>query len=236
MANAKMSEETKKSAAEKRAATIAAKKEAEQKANKELEELRAANSQLQEQIARLTEMMEARNNAPTIIQMASPEAEKVYFQWQAEVADDNVEFFGDNGAFGRIVGKTGTFYVPKPDLSRLLDEKVRLFLDRRWLTVLSGLSDEEMESIGARATDPQVLSRKAFQNIVEMGEAILEIYPKLCDAHKAIVAKRYNEAWQNGADMNRDIVTKLNNMSKQPGHEKGDFVRIIDGMNQQDAT
>ena len=61
----------------------------------------------------------------------------------APVADDNVAQFGDGGMYGNIVGKTGSFYVPKPDLSRILTEMNRRFMAQRWLLMVSGLTDEE---------------------------------------------------------------------------------------------
>ena len=82
---------------------------------------------------------------PQIVQIGG-DAEKVSFLWQAEVADDNVVVFGDGGMYGRIVGKTGTFSVPKSDLSRLLDGMNRFFLDKRWLIALDGLTEEELRS------------------------------------------------------------------------------------------
>lgn len=189
---------------------------------------------LKKQLAEMQKLMEAAAR-PQVVQIGA-DTERVQFLWQAEVADDNVVTFGDGGMYGRIVGKTGTFSVPKTDLSRLLDSMNRFFLDKRWLIVVDGLDETEREMLGVNYSEGEILDRKAFARMVELEGEILEIYPKLCASHKEMVAKRYNEAYQAGnPHVKRDVVVELNRMSKAAGSKDGDFTAIIEAMNEADA-
>lgn len=182
---------------------------------------------------------EAMKNMPQptqqIVQFGA-DAQKVHFLWMAEVADDNTVQFGDGGMYGSIVGKTGSFYVPKSDLSRILTSMNRKFLDDRWLIVVSGLDDEEREALGVDYKEGEVLDRKAFAKMVELGDKLLELYPALCEGHKQMVAQRYADAFAAGSPyVTRERTVKLNELSRREGHERGDFIYIIEKMNERDA-
>nr|DAG00052.1 MAG TPA: hypothetical protein [Siphoviridae sp. ctBeL15] len=173
--------------------------------------------------------------APQIVQV-STSAEQVHFLWMAPVADDNVVQFGDGGMYGNIVGKTGSFYVPKPDLSRILTEMNRRFMAQRWLLVVSGLTDEEREALGVDYKPGEVLDKRAFAKLVELGDQLLNIYPALCEGHKVMAAQMYADAYRQGSRyVTRERTVKLNALSKRKGHEKGDFIAIIEDMNDRDA-
>jgi hypothetical protein len=173
--------------------------------------------------------------APQIVQV-STSAEQVHFLWMAPVADDNVVQFGDGGMYGNIVGKTGSFYVPKPDLSRILTEMNRRFMAQRWLLVVSGLTDEEREALGVDYKPGEVLDKKAFAKLVELGDELLNIYPALCEGHKVMAAQMYADAYRQGSRyVTRERTVKLNALSKRKGHEKGDFIAIIEDMNEKDT-
>lgn len=172
---------------------------------------------------------------PQIVQYGA-DAQKVHFLWMAEVADDNAVQFGDGGMYGSIVGKTGSFYVPKSDLSRILTSMNRKFLDDRWLIVVSGLDDEEREALGVNYHEGELLDRKAFAKMVELGDELIEIYPALCEGHKQMVAQRYADAFAAGSPyVTRERAVKLNELSRRKGHERGDFVHIVEEMNERDA-
>ena len=172
---------------------------------------------------------------PQIVQYGA-DAQKVHFLWMAEVADDNTVQFGDGGMYGSIVGKTGSFYVPKSDLSRILTSMNRKFLDDRWLIVVSGLDDEEREALGVNYREGELLDRKAFAKMVELGDELLELYPTLCEGHKRMVAQRYADAFAAGSSyVTRERAVRLNEMSRREGHERGDFIHIIEEMNERDA-
>ena len=173
--------------------------------------------------------------APQIVQV-STSAEQVHFLWMAPVADDNVVQFGDGGMYGNIVGKTGSFYVPKPDLSRILTEMNRRFMAQRWLLVVSGLTDEEREALGVDYKPGEVLDKKAFAKLVELGDELLNIYPALCEGHKVMAAQMYADAYRQGSRyVTRERTVKLNALSKRKGYEKGDFITIIEDMNEKDT-
>lgn len=172
--------------------------------------------------------------APQIVQV-STSAEQVHFLWMAPVADDNVVQFGEGGMYGNIVGKTGSFYVPKPDLSRILTEMNRRFMAQRWLLVVSGLTDEEREALGVDYKSGEVLDKRAFAKLVELGDELLNIYPALCEGHKVMAAQMYADAYRQGSRyVTRERTVKLNALSKRKGHEKGDFIAIIEDMNEKD--
>ena len=174
-------------------------------------------------------------NRPTVVQVAA-ETERVHFLWQAEVAPENVQTFGEGGMYGKIVGKTGSFYVPKPDLSRVMDERNRYFLDKRWLIVVSGLDQEEREALGVDYKEGELLDKNAFARMVELGDELVELYGELCAGHKEMVARRYGEAFAQGSPyVTRDRVMRLSEMSKAAGMEPNPFQRIIEGMNDRDA-
>ena len=182
---------------------------------------------------------EAMKNAPqamTQIVQYGADAQKVQFLWMAEVADDNTVQFGDGGMYGSIVGKTGSFYVPKNDLSRILTSMNRKFLEDRWLIVVNGLTDEERETLGVDYKEGEVLDRKAFAKMVELGDKLLELDPALCEGHKQMVAQRYADAFAAGSPyVTRERAVKLNDLSRREGHERGDFIHIIEEMNERDA-
>lgn len=203
-------------------ADMSAQLDAANKAKDETETLKA-------QVAELLARQEAAQK-PQIITVAA-DTEKVQFLWQAEVADDNVTSFGDGGMYGRIIGKTGVIYVPKSDVSRILTAMNRYFLDTRQLIVVSGLTEEEREAWGVDYKEGEILDRTAFARMVELEGGILEIYPNLCEGHKEMVAKRYNEAYQAGnPHVKRDVVEALYRMAKEAGREE-DFKGIVEAMN-----
>ena len=200
----------------------------------EADALREQNELLKKQLEAMQKQMESLAK-PQVVQVMA-DTEKVHFLWQAEVSDSNVVHFGDGGMYGRIVGKTGSFYVPKSDLSRVLTEVNRLYLKRRWLIIVSGLDDEERVALGVDYKEGELLDKRAFAKMVDLGDEILEIYPALCEGHKKMVAQRYAEAFhKNNPNVTRERVLALNAMSKEAGSEKGDFTPIIEMMNQRDA-
>lgn len=191
---------------------------------------------LKAQMEEMKELLKQSQTAQPVIQVSTPETERVLFLYEAEVADDNVFSIGENGMYGRITGKTGSFNIPKGDLSRVMDGMFRMMLDKRWIVAVSGLTEEEREAYGLNYREGEYLDKKAFAKMVDLGDEILEIYPKLCDGHKEMVAKRFYEAYRSGnPKVTRELVTKLNKLSKESGNSKGDFTPIIELMNAQEA-
>ena len=185
---------------------------------------------LKQQIELLKAQLASQQSAPPVVRLANDE-EKVVFMWNAEVADWNQVTFGPNGIYGTITGRYGTFFVPKSELSRVMDTQTRFFLQKRWLVVISGLSEDEKKMLDINYKDGELLSKDAYKYIVEMEDKILDIYPDLHQGHKEAVAKRYYEQWKfKNPHVKRDVVLKLIRMSA--GDEKKAFQKIIEEMNE----
>lgn len=159
--------------------------------------------------------------------------EMIKFRWQAPVSDDNVLEIGPNGRWATITGKERTFSVPKDELGNVLTAQVRNLLDMRWLIVLDGLDEEEMEAIGCKYAPGEILDRKAFSRLVELGGEIVSIYKSLCDGNREIVAKVMYEDWQanGGRHISRDTVVAL----KKLDPERAAFSEILREMNEREA-
>ena len=199
------------------------KKTVDQK-DEEIENLKA-------QVEQLKQLMAQQSAQPQQIVVTTDNSERVWFLWLADVADDNQILIGDSGQYGRIIGKTGTFYVPKNDLSRVLDSAVRYYLQMRWMIVVSGLSEEEREALGVNYREGELLDERAFRRITEMGDELLEIYPALCDSHKDMVASRYHEDYMSHKPIDRNMVVKLNKIYPSPA-----FKDILEDMNEKEAS
>lgn len=229
-----LTDEEKKARAEARKAAkevkeAEAREEVKNEENSEYELLKAQNEAMKKQMDALMAQLQEMQK-PQIIQVAADVA-KVHLLWQAEVADDNVVAFGDGGRYGTVKGKRGEFYMPKTDFTTIIDERVRFYLDNRWLIVLDGLAQEEREAYGVDYKDGEYLDKKAFAKLIEIGADILNIYPNLCEGNKRMVSQRYADAFNNGQYIDRAVVEKLNEMSKTPKNPRGDFVQIVEALN-----
>ena len=196
-----------------------------------LKALREQNEMLQKQMEQLQAQLIAMQK-PQVIQVAA-DTERVYFLWQAEVADYNLVTFGPGGMYGSITGKTGTFSVPKNEMSRILDDRTRRFIQKRWLIVLDGLTDDEREAMGVAYTDGEIMDKKVFTRMVDLSkDEICEVYEKLCESHKEMVGRRYYEAWQamNPA-VTREKVIALRNITRDMGLGIKAFQTILQEMN-----
>ena len=182
--------------------------------------------------AAVAKAMAAQQTQPQVVQVAA-EVEKVQFLYMAEVADDNVYEVGPGGMYGRVVGKIGSFYVPKSDLSRVMDGLFRLMLEKRWIIPISGLNDEEREAYGVDYRDGEVLDKRSFANMLDLGDELKEIFPKLCKGHREMVEKRIYEAFLSGdRRVTRALAAELNKINKQLGSEAGGFAKVIEMMNE----
>lgn len=200
--------------------------------------------EVQQMIAEGVAKALAQQQPQTIVREVSPDVEKVYLLWQADVADYNVEEFGPNGLYGSITGPSGTIMVPKNEWSRFADEKNRRHLERRWLIVLSGMTDEERVMYGCKYSDGEILDKGAFVRVLDLGEQLLTIYPKLCPSHREMVARRFVDAYYAGDARARDreLITALNRISREQYKDlpekdmrrKGAFWPIIEGLNAED--
>lgn len=195
-------------------------------------EVQAMLASMQAQI----EELKAQNAAQPVAVLSEAAPQKrdmIKFRWQAPVSDDNVLEIGPNGRWATITGKERTFSVPKDELGNVLTAQVRNLLDMRWLIVLDGLDEEEMEAIGCKYAPGEILDKKAFSRLVELGGEIVNIYKALCAGNREIVAKVMYEDWQTngGLHISREIVTAL----KKIDPSQAAFSEILREMNEREA-
>lgn len=182
---------------------------------------------------------------PQVVQVMA-DTEKVTLRWCAPVADDNLAVFGPNGMYGTVTGKNGTVMVPKSEWSRFYDETARRLIERRWLVVLSGMSDDERAVYHCAYRKGEVLDETAFRCAVTMGDKLLDIFDNLCTEHQEMVAKAYYDAWERGevsAD-SRELLKKLNAKNKvryaeepkEDPRRKGMFRPVLDALNSAEAA
>lgn len=182
---------------------------------------------------------------PNVVKV-STDAPMVKLRYQCECSPVNVIRFGANGKFGSITGKTGVLTIPKEAfLGEFRDALAQKLLATRELLVIDGLTDEEREMYGVSYKKGEYMDEKAFAKMVDMGNDILDIYPDLNPTYKAMVAKRFAEEYErNPKKIARDLVVKLNNMSKKGTKDlpKGDlrkngaFTQVIEAMNAADVS
>ena len=211
--------------------TEAAPKEQEQKQEQKVyteDEVKGLLAAMAEEIQGLKKQIAEAPKA----EAPAPAKEKVFFRWQAPVSQDNVLEIGPGGRWATITGPEQTFSVPKDELGNILTAQIRNLLDMRWLIVLSGLDEDELEAIGCNYKPGEVLTRQAFGRLVEMGMGIVPIYEKLCAGSRKVVAQFYYEAWADGKPgVYRDVVTAL----KELDPEEAAFREILRQMNERDA-
>lgn len=202
-------------------------------------EVEALKRQIEEQ-NRILEALQAQllANKPQVVQVMA-DTEKITLRWQAEVADENVIDLGPGGAYGSITGPTGYASIPKSEWSKFLNESMKSLLKKRMLIVLSGMTDEEREMNGVMYKEGELLDEKAFSRMLDMGDEMIAVFPKLCHAHKEMVARRFITGFERGeaTPRRRDLVVALNNLSKQDPlfPKQGAFYSIIEALNAMDA-
>lgn len=181
---------------------------------------------------------------PQVVSIAQ-EVPQVTLRFQSDCSDENQLMLGVNGKFGIITGKSGTFKVPRDAFfGEFRDSVVQALLASRDLVVLDGLTDEERELYGVKYTDGEVLEPQAFNKLLDMGDELCTVFPKLCMNYKEMVARRFEDAFAKGDKrVTRELVKALNELSKadfaslppEDVRRKGLFHRVITQMNIMDA-
>ena len=140
--------------------------------------------------------------------------------------------------WGQITYAGGMLDIPKKDFLQGIGIQVNsALLQNRKILVISGLTDEERRRFGVEYKDGECLTAEALFSLVGYEkDKICEIYKKLCDEHKRIVAKIYLAAYFDKGDnrVNRETVKALNKISKSIAAE-GLFTPIIEDMGKKDA-
>ena len=192
-------------------------------------------------VAQAVEAALAKQAQQNVIRV-SADTPMVKLLYQCECSPVNVINFGVNGKFGSITGKTGKLNITKEAfVGEFRDELVQALLASRELIVIDGLTDEEREMYGVAYKKGEYMDEKVFAKMVDMGNAILDIYPDLNQTYKDMVAKRFAEEYEkNPKRIARDLVVKLNDMSKKSFKDlpkgdlrrKGSFSGVIEKMNE----
>ena len=187
----------------------------------------------------------AEKNKQTEVIQVQASVPMVKLRFQCECSDQNLIRFGENGKFGSITGKSGTFSVPKEAFGgEFRDALVQELLASRELIVLDGLTDEERELYGVSYKKGELLEDKVFKKITDLGDGIVELYDDLCETHKIMLARRYmEELGRHPKQVDRRIITALNEKSKQDyknlpdddPKKKGLFHQVLEEMNKQES-
>lgn len=137
------------------------------------------------------------------------------------------------GRLGQINRAGGTLDIPKKDfLQGLGIPVVDALLAKRQLIVIDGLTDEERERFNLQYTEGELLSQRAFHKLFDFKkEEICEIFDKLCEEHKRIVAKMFlTEYFENDSNkIDTATVRALNKLSKSV-YKDGLFTPILEKM------
>lgn len=141
--------------------------------------------------------------------------------------------------WGQITYAGGMLDIPKRDFLQGIGSQTNSALLReRQVIVLSGLTNEERRRFGVDYKEGENLTDKALYEIVGYDtEKVCEIFNKLCDEHKRIVAKVYLSAYFEKHDkrVHRDTVMALNALSKSVSDKEGLFTPILEDMGKNDA-
>ena len=140
--------------------------------------------------------------------------------------------------WGQINYAGGMLDIPKKEFLQGIGVQVNnALLRERQIIVLSGLTDEERRRFGVDYKEGEYLTDKALYELVGYDtEKVCDIFTKLCDEHKRIVAKVYLTAYFEKQDkrVHRDTVKALNSLSKSVDKD-GLFTPIIKDMGRRDA-
>jgi len=172
--------------------------------------------------------------------------ETVTMIWQAEVNDANEIPLGPNGKFGVITGKHATITIAKRDfIGEFRTTTVQYYLKSRNLIVVDGLTEEERKVYGLDYKQGEYLEPAVYENLLNSGDAILDVFPKLHRTWREMIATKAIDAFENKTlKMSREALMKLNNISKrdyadlpkEDARKKGGFWPIIHAMNAADEA
>ena len=182
---------------------------------------------------------------PKVVQV-STEKPLVKMLFIDDCSDDNVITFGINGKFGTVTGPVGYINVAKDEwLGEFRDNQQQMLLRERKLIVIDGLTDEERVMHGLDYKPGEYLDEKMFRTLFDHISELPEIFKKLCPSVRAIVAARLQNGYAENDPRvmgNRDIIVKLNNISKKDfadapegdPRKDGLLANIVRGINKKD--
>ena len=137
--------------------------------------------------------------------------------FQAEVNDANEILLGPNGKYGMITGKHATITVPKRDfVGEFRTTTVQYYLKTRNLIVVDGLTDDERKVYGLEYKQGEYLEPAIYERLIEMGDKVLDIFPKLHPTWREMIATKFIDAYENKTlKCSREVLLKLNQISKK---------------------
>lgn len=166
--------------------------------------------------------------------------------FQAEVNDASELPLGPNGKYGVITGKTATITIPKRDfIADFRTTTVQYYLKTRNLVVIDGLTEDERRIYGLDYKDGEYLEPSVYKGLIDMGDKVLDVFPKLSVTWREMIAQKFAEAYENKTlKCSRQCLMELNRMSRQDYKElpkgderkKGGFWGIIHSMNADDEA
>ena len=166
--------------------------------------------------------------------------------WQAEVNDANELLIGPNGKYGVITGKHAVIPIQHRDfVSDFRTTTMQYYLKTRNLIVVDGLTDDERKVYGLEYRQGEYLEPAVYERLIEMGDKVLEIFPKLHPTWREMVATKFTDAYENHIlKCSREALIEMNKISKQDYADlpkgdlrrKGCFWAIIHAMNADDEA
>ena len=223
-----------------------AKRTAEEKENTKVSAGTFTLEQVQAMIAEALKKHDEEKQQETNVRPASGTEGTVTMFFQAEVNDASELPLGPNGKYGVITGKTATITIPKRDfIADFRTTTVQYYLKTRNLVVIDGLTDDERRIYGLDYKDGEYLEPAVYKGLLDMGDRVLDVFPKLSVTWREMIAQKFAEAYENKTlKCSRQCLVELNRMSKQDykdlpkGDErkKGGFWAIIHGMNADDEA
>lgn len=164
--------------------------------------------------------------------------------WQAEVNDANELLIGPNGKYGVITGKHAVIPIQHRDfVGDFRTTTMQYFLKTRNLIVVDGLTDDERKVYGLEYKQGEYLEPAVYERLIEMGDDVLEIFPKLHPTWREMVATKFTDAYEKKTlKCSRETLLALNaiskkdyaNLPKGDMRRKGAFYAIIHSMNAED--
>ena len=164
--------------------------------------------------------------------------------WQAEVNDANELLIGPNGKYGVITGKHAVIPIQHRDfVGDFRTTTMQYFLKTRNLIVVDGLTDDERKVYGVEYKQGEYLEPAVYERLIEMGDDVLEIFPKLHPTWREMVATKFTDAYEKKTlKCSRETLLALNaiskkdyaNLPKGDMRRKGAFYAIIHSMNAED--
>lgn len=201
-----------------------------------------------EQVQKMIDEALARRDAENAEKPAATPYEDtvVTMIFQAEVNDANEILLGQNGKYGLITGKHATVTINKRDfVSDFRTTMVQYLLKNRNLIVVSGLTDDERKIYGVDYKQGEYLEPAVYERLIEMGDGVLDVFPRLHPTWQEMIATKFIEAYENGTlkcsrdalmEMNRISKGNYKNLTKDDPRRKGAFYPIIHAMNAADEA